>query len=103
MEEGPDLDVVEARDVAVVEAAREAVAEGGEVAPRGQHDATARVEVDGGSVRSRCRACRHTRCSRASRAGSPGGRARRMRWWPAVTKWSPGGRAGAGATPRGGR
>ena len=35
-----------ARDVAVVEAAREVVAEGGEVAPRGQHDAAAGAEVD---------------------------------------------------------
>lgn len=46
-EEGPDADAVEARDAAVVEAARESVLEGGEVAPRGEHDAAAGVEVDG--------------------------------------------------------
>jgi hypothetical protein len=43
-EERPDTDVVEARDAAVVEASREAVTEGGYVAPRGQHDAVARAE-----------------------------------------------------------
>ena len=41
------MDVVEARDVAVIEAAREAVAEGGKVAPHGQHDAPTGAEVDG--------------------------------------------------------
>jgi hypothetical protein len=47
VKEDPNADVVGARDAAVVGAAHEAVAEGGEVAPHGQHDAPAGVEVDG--------------------------------------------------------
>lgn len=46
-EEGPDADAAEAGDAAVVEPAREAVAEGGEVAPRGEHDPAAGGEVHG--------------------------------------------------------
>jgi hypothetical protein len=45
--EGPNVDAVEAQEAVVVKAAREAIAEGSEVAPVGQHDAAAGAEVDG--------------------------------------------------------
>lgn len=51
-EESPDADAAEPRDAAVVEVAGEAVVEGGEVAPRGQHDAAAGGEVYGEVPRS---------------------------------------------------
>jgi hypothetical protein len=95
-------DLVEARDAAVVEGAREAVVEGGEVAPHGQHDAAAGAKV-GGEVPGASVECVGTRVGQEQAARETPEAELVVRCgggW--VTRWSPGGRAGVGATPQGG-